>query len=77
MSQYLNIHESYLDGCVLTRLGGEMDVAAAAEGRAFLLTALGDGQGRLVVDMTDVTFIDASGLGVLVFAARRAAQHGG
>lgn len=77
VSQYLNIRESHLDGCVLTRLGGEMDVAAAAEGRAFLLAALGDGQGRLVVDMTDVTFIDASGLGALTFVAKRAAQQGG
>jgi anti-sigma B factor antagonist len=68
---------SHTDGCVLAWLGGEIDVAAAAESRVFLLAALGDGRGRLVVDVTDVTFIDASGLGVLVFVAKTAARDGG
>jgi anti-sigma B factor antagonist len=68
---------SHTDGCALAWLGGEVDVAAAAESRAFLLAALGDGRARLVVDVTDVAFIDASGLGVLVFAARTAARDGG
>ena len=52
-------------------------MAAAAESRVFLLAALGDGGFRLVVDVTDVTFIDASGLGVLVFVAKTAARNGG
>jgi len=65
------------DGCVLAWLGGEMDVAEAAEARAFLLTALDDGLACLVVDVTGLTFIDASGLGVLVYVAKRAAQDGG
>jgi anti-sigma B factor antagonist len=68
---------SHADGCALAWLGGEVDVAAAAESRTFLLAALGDGAFRLVVDVTDVTFIDASGLGILVFVAKAAARDGG
>ena len=52
-------------------------MAAAAESRVFLLGALGGGGFRLVVDVTDVTFIDAAGLGVLVFVAKAAARNGG
>jgi anti-sigma B factor antagonist len=77
MSQYLNMRTSRVDGCALAWLGGEIDVAAAAESRAFLSAALGDGRGRLVVDVADVTFIDASGLGVLVFVAKAAARDEG
>jgi anti-sigma B factor antagonist len=77
VSQYLNMRMSHADGCVLAWLGGEIDVAEAAESRAFLLAALGAGRPCLVVDVTDVTFIDASGLGVLVFVAKTAARDGG
>jgi anti-anti-sigma factor len=54
-----------------------MDIAGVAEARAALSTALVDGEGRLVVDVTDLAFIDASGLQVLVSAAKQAAQCGG
>ena len=77
VSQYLNMRMSHADGCAVTWLGGELDVAEAAESRAFLLTALDDGRGRLVVDVTGLTFIDASGLGVLVLVAKKAAQDEG
>jgi anti-sigma B factor antagonist len=77
VSQYLNMRMSHTDGCALAWLGGEIDVAATADCRTFLLAALGEGRGRLVVDVTDVRFIDASGLGVLVFVAKAAARDGG
>lgn len=77
VSQYLNMRMSHADGCAVAWLGGELDVAEAAESRAFLLTALDDGRGRLVVEVTGLTFIDASGLGVLVLVARKAAQDDG
>ena len=68
---------SRAEGCALVRLGGEMDVAGSAEARAFLAAALVEGRGRVVVDATDLAFIDASGLGVLVFAAARANRDDG
>ncbi len=53
-------------------LGGRLDVSAAAETRALLHAALDNGTGDLVVDLSDVEIIDATGLGVLLGADRRA-----
>jgi anti-anti-sigma factor len=41
------------------------------------LSGLADSGQPLIVDLNRVTFIDSTGLGVLVAAARRAAAHGG
>ena len=56
---------------------GEIDIATAPAIRRFLLAAIRGGDVHLAVDMSGVTFIDASGIGVLVAAANRARQAGG
>ncbi len=50
---------------------GELDLYAAADLRGQVLSALGGGIDRLVVDLLDVTFMDSTALGVLVDASRR------
>jgi anti-anti-sigma factor len=45
---------------------GEVDPASAAEFRARLEVAARDGSGDLVLDLTDLRFIDSSGLKVLL-----------
>lgn len=77
VSRILNIRTSRVDGCALVWLGGEMDITGVIEASTVLRTALVDGESRLVVDVTDLAFIDASGLQVLVSAARQATQCGG
>lgn len=64
------------DASQVLRLSGRLDVAAAADLRLELASALQDGAGRLVVDLSGVTAVDATGLGLLVSAHRRA-QRGG
>jgi len=58
-------------------LDGEIDIATSPAIRRFLLAAISGGDVHLAVDMSSVTFIDASGIGVLVAAANRARQAGG
>ena len=58
-------------------LDGEIDIATAPAIRRILLAAISGGDVQLAVDMSDVTFIGAAGIGVLVAAANRARQAGG
>ncbi len=56
---------------------GEIDLAVAPELRLLLQGLLEKGQTRLVMDLRAVTFIDSSGLGILVNAYKLAKQLGG
>jgi len=47
-------------------IAGDVDVAVAPELRAAIDQALGLGAGTLVIDMTQVTFLDSSGIAALV-----------
>ncbi len=56
---------------------GEIDMANAALFREVLRQVVErKNGGRIVVDMRDVTFLDSSGLGILVAARRAAAAKG-
>jgi stage II sporulation protein AA (anti-sigma F factor antagonist) len=55
------------------RLAGEIDMATAPALQGALLVALADGR-PVTVDMKDVTFIDSSGLKVIVAAATETAS---
>jgi anti-anti-sigma factor len=56
---------------VTVRTAGEIDMLTAPQLDARLQELIADGVERLVVDFRDVTFIDSSGLHVLVRAATR------
>ena len=55
---------------------GEVDIATAPRLRADLVRAIGAGDGALVVDCYDMTFIDATGIGVLVAALHNLKNRG-
>lgn len=55
----------------VVRLSGEIDLDTGALVRDALLNTISAGGHRLVLDMTEVTFIDSSGLNVLVSTYRR------
>jgi anti-sigma B factor antagonist len=57
-------------------LSGRLDVSTAADVRAALHDAVDLGNGDLVVDLAAVELVDATGLGVLLGADRRAKQAG-
>lgn len=57
--------------CVVT-VSGELDLAAASSLEAELDRILGSGATRIVLDLSDLDFIDSTGLSVLVRAQQRA-----
>lgn len=56
---------------------GDVDLSSAADLRAACDAALADRPAVLVVDFTGVPFIDSTGLGALIAAARKADAHDG
>ncbi len=57
-------------------VNGEVDVSNADELRSALDAALADAAGELTVDLSEVPYLDSTGIGVLVGAAHRASDAG-
>jgi len=60
----------------VVHLTGRLDVHAAADVRLALADAVETGSGDLVIDLASLEGLDATGLGVLVGAHRRAGRAG-
>lgn len=58
------------DGLSVVRVTGEIDIATADTVRAAVATAMEHGLTRLVIDMAGVSFMDSSGIAVLLEAAQ-------
>ena len=58
-------------------LGGEIDVAVAPQLRNVFKSLIDAGKVKIVVDLTDVEFIDSSGLGIFVVGYKSAKAKGG
>ena len=57
------------------RPSGEVDLAVADQLSAAIVAALTDGPPRVVVDLTDVWFLDSSGIRALLVAHMFATEH--
>jgi len=64
-------------GCVTLRLTGEIDLYTAPFVREAALRAIRHHDGRLHIDLSGVTFMDSTGLEVLLATRRRAELSGG
>jgi anti-sigma B factor antagonist len=60
------------ENVVVLALEGAVDIYAAPEFKALLLASIEQGAQQVVVDLTKATFLDSSGLGVLVSGAKQA-----
>jgi anti-anti-sigma factor len=56
---------------------GDIDLSSASALRAACDEALADQPAVLIIDLSGVPFIDSTGLGALIAAARKADVHGG
>ena len=63
-------------GTATVSLRGEVDVLTVDQVRVALGEALAAGPSEIVVDLTDLTFIDSTGLGALIFGFQRARDRG-
>ena len=61
----------------LVSLRGELALPTASRLREVLVDLLRSGRTSIVLDLSDLTFIDSAGLGVLIGGLRRAQLHGG
>ena len=75
MGKAMTIRTRREPGCVIVTVAGETDIVTASRLRDRLI-ALAAGGRPLVADLDQVSFIDATGLGALAGAARRAADRG-
>jgi anti-sigma B factor antagonist len=77
---YLQLTTRYINGHQVIAVTGEIDICTTTAMHVYLLdadTTCRNGDRDLVVDLSAVTFMDASGLAVLLRADRRSRQAGG
>jgi anti-sigma B factor antagonist len=65
-----------MDGSQLVSVAGELDVATAQLAYDYLSDVIDHGHSPVNVDLAELTFCDASGLGVLARIASRAREAG-
>ncbi len=68
---------STFNGHSVVRADGELDVSTAPQLRQTITTALDESDNRVIVDLTAVTFMDSTTLGVLIGAHNRVRETGG
>lgn len=73
----LGVEVSKQDGAAVLTVTGEIDVATAPRLREHVVSLVGEGETRIVVDLEGVDFIDSTGLGALVGALKRVRTHDG
>ncbi len=64
-------------GVTHVRLAGEVDIEIAATLQQELAGLIRDGHTRLLIDLSDVSFIDSTGLGVLLHTVRNLRRRRG
>ena len=65
------------DSLGIVALSGEVDIYTAPQFKECMVGLLDVGVDKLVVDLSDVTFIDSTALGVLIGGVRRVHTAGG
>lgn len=72
----LTVFEAREGAALVVSLAGELDFASRDVAARALDAASARG-GRVVVDLSELTFLDAGGLGMFVAARRNASEYGG
>jgi anti-anti-sigma factor len=73
----LEVAVEELEGIPVVRASGELDLATIPEVRAIVSTIMERRPRTLVFDFDGITYLDSSGLGILVSAKKRLGEYGG
>jgi len=73
----MNLEHHTRDGVDIVKLPERLMMADAAAARASLKDIITQGSGKLILDLTDTTFMDSSGLAVLVSSLQAARKKDG
>lgn len=76
MAQQLKVDVSRVDHAHLLTVRGELEMASALGLAAPLTEIAGDGDGPVLLDLSDLTFMDSTGMSVLLNARRRLTRQG-
>ncbi|MBO0806159.1 MAG: STAS domain-containing protein [Nocardiopsaceae bacterium] len=67
-------HFSTADGTTMVKVRGELDIATAGQAYTYLRDIMDSQRGPVTVNLADLTFCDAAGLGTLARLADHARQ---
>ena len=73
----MNLEHRTQDGVDIVKLPERLMMADAADARASIKDIISSGSGKLVLDLADTTFMDSSGLAVLVSSLQAARKKDG
>jgi anti-anti-sigma factor len=73
----MDLSTRVLSDWTICAVAGDVDIFTTSVFREHLLAALQSAGPRILVDLSGVTFMDASGLGVLILIRRMAMRRGG
>jgi anti-sigma B factor antagonist len=72
------IGEEEIDGGVhVIRVGGDLDFNAAPQLKESIVRRFDGGGSQLIIDLSDASFIDSTGIGVIAGGLERANEAGG
>jgi anti-anti-sigma factor len=71
-----SVHPERFDGVYRLTVSGELDLATRDDLRDELKRAGASGAGHILLDLRDLTFIDSTGIAILVEAHQRSAKKG-
>ena len=73
----MNITEQRSDGlCVMRPMRARLDASTASELREALIARINQGEQKIILDLSEVSFMDSSALGALIAAAKRLGPTG-
>ncbi len=77
MEKILRVSVRQNDGAAVLDLSGEVDSFSATDLHQTIVELLESGHSRILVDLSNVAYIDSFGLGTLVGGLRRARENDG
>lgn len=77
VSAGLELRTQVLGNCLVVHVGGELDLANSATLQQYLVDQLDKQPSDVVVDLTEVSFLDSTALSAFIVAYHKARKAGG